>query len=67
MDADLKVLEEKLSQLVELCRALGAENTSLKQELAQAQDDTKQLKAQIAQASVRLEALIGQLPHDVAG
>ncbi len=66
MDADLKVLEEKLSQLVELCRALGAENTSLKQELAQAQDDTKQLKAQIAQASVRLEALIGQLPHDVA-
>jgi cell division protein ZapB len=66
MDADLKVLEEKLSQLVELCRALGAENTSLKQELAQAQDDTKQLKAQIAQASVRLEALIGQLPQDVA-
>lgn len=67
MDADLKVLEEKLNQLVALCRALGAENTSLKQELAQAQDDTKQLKAQIAQASVRLEALIGQLPHDVAG
>jgi cell division protein ZapB len=66
MDADLKVLEEKLSQLVELCRALGAENTSLKQELAQAQDDTKQLKVQIAQASVRLEALIGQLPQDVA-
>jgi cell division protein ZapB len=66
MDADLKVLEEKLSQLVELCRALGAENTSLKQELAQVKDDANQLKAQIAQASVRLEALIGQLPQDVA-
>lgn len=66
MDADLKVLEEKLGQLMALCRALSAENTSLKQELAQAQDDAKQLKAQIAQASVRLEALIGQLPQDVA-
>lgn len=67
MDADLKVLEEKLNQLVTLCRALGAENTSLKQELAQARDDAKQLKAQIAQASSRLEALIGQLPQDLAG
>lgn len=67
MDEDLKVLEEKLSQLVVLCRALGTENASLKQELAQAQDDTKQLKAQIAQASVRLETLISQLPQDVTG
>lgn len=66
MDADLKVLEEKLNQLVALCRALGAENTSLKQELAQARDDAKQLKAQIAQASARLETLIGQLPQDLA-
>lgn len=67
MDEDLKVLEEKLSQLLALCRALGTENASLKQELAQAQDDTKQLKAQIAQASVRLETLISQLPQDVTG
>ncbi len=67
MDEDLKVLEEKLSQLVELCRALGTENASLKQELAQAQNDAKQLKAQITQASNRLETLISQLPQDVTG
>jgi cell division protein ZapB len=67
MDADLKALEEKLSQLVALCRALSAENTGLKQELVQAQDDAKQLKSQMAQASIRLEALIGKLPQDIAG
>jgi cell division protein ZapB len=67
MDVDLKALEEKLSQLVALCRTLGAENAGLKQELAQAQDDAEQLKSQITQASIRLEALIGKLPQDIAG
>lgn len=65
MEADLKVLEEKLAQLIELCQLLRSENLKLRQELVQAQDETKQLKENMALASTRLEALIERLPQDV--
>ena len=65
MEADLKALEEKLTQLVALCQLLRSENLQLRQELVQAQDDNKQLKDNMALASTRLEALIGRLPKDV--
>ena len=65
MEADLKALEEKLAQLIALCQLLRSENLELRQELAQAQDDTKQLKDNMALASTRLEALIERLPQDV--
>ena len=65
MEADLKALEEKLTQLVALCQLLRSENLQLRQELVQAQDDNKQLKDNMALASTRLEALIGRLPQDV--
>jgi len=65
MEADLKALEEKLAQLIALCQLLRSENLELRQELAQAQDDTKQLKDNMALASKRLEALIERLPQDV--
>jgi len=64
MDADLKALEDKLTQLIALCQLLRSENIELRQNLAQAQDDTKQLKASMTKASTRLEALIEQLPQD---
>ncbi|HLD09011.1 MAG TPA: hypothetical protein VJB68_03070 [Methylophilaceae bacterium] len=64
MDADLKALEDKLAQLIALCQTLRSENLELRQNLAQAQDDTRQLKDSMTQASVRLEALIEQLPQD---
>jgi len=63
MDADLKALEEKVAQLVALCQSLRTENLELRQALAQAQDETKQIKEQMAKASTRLEALIDQLPE----
>jgi len=63
METDLNVLEAKLTQLVELCQSLRAENLQLRQELAQARDDTKQLKSQMTEASSRLEALIERLPQ----
>ncbi len=65
MEADLKVLEEKLAQLIELCQLLRAENLKLRQELVQEQDETRQLKENMALASTRLEALIERLPQDV--
>jgi|PersoiStandDraft_1058852.scaffolds.fasta_scaffold263057_1 cell division protein ZapB len=63
MESDLNVLEAKLTQLIELCQSLRGENLQLRQELAQARDDTKQLKSQMTEASARLEALIERLPQ----
>lgn len=64
MDADLKALEDKVSQLIGLCRQLRGENLGLRQDLAQARDDVRQLKENMALAGDRLEALIESLPGD---
>lgn len=64
MDADLKTLEQKVSQLIGLCQQLRAENLNLRQELAQAQSDMRQLKENMALAGDRLQALIESLPED---
>jgi cell division protein ZapB len=64
MDADLKSLEHKLSQLITLCQNLRAQNSALRQELAQAQSDTRQLRENIAVVSTRLEAVIERLPEE---
>lgn len=63
MDADLKTLEDKLQQLVELCRRLRGENIDLRQELAQAESDVRQLKDNMARAGARLETLLATLPE----
>ena len=62
MEADLKDLEQKVTQLVEVCQQLRSENVELRQELAQSKDDARQLKDNMTQASARLEALIESLP-----
>ena len=64
MDADLKALEEKLTRLIAHTRLLQSENLSLRQDLAQAQEEVKQLKGNMTLASTRLEALIGRLPPE---
>lgn len=64
MDADLKSLENKLSQLITLCQTLRAQNADLRQELVQAQSESKQLKDNIALVSKRLEAVIERLPEE---
>lgn len=66
MEADLKALEDKVSQLLGLCRQMRTDNLELRQELAQAQDEVRQLKENMAQAGDRLEALIDSLPEGVA-
>lgn len=62
MDTDIKTLEEKLSRLIQFCQKLRSENLELRQDLAQAQDENKQLKDNVMLAGNRLEALIESLP-----
>lgn len=63
MDADLKALEDKISQLVVLTQSVRKDNLELRQSLALAQDEARQLKAQMQQASEKLETLLDQLPE----
>ena len=65
MDADLKALEEKISQLVQLFKSLREDNIELRQSLAIAQEAENQLKARMEQAQVRIESIIDRLPEDV--
>jgi cell division protein ZapB len=62
MDADLKALEEKLSDLISLCSDLRSENAQLRLDLNSTQNDAALLKANMAQASERIEALMERLP-----
>lgn len=62
MDADLKVLEVKLSGLISLCSELRNENAQLRLDLNTTQSDSELLKANMASASARIEALMESLP-----
>jgi cell division protein ZapB len=64
MESDLKALEERIVRLIGLTQQLRTENIHLRQELAQAQDDARQLKENMAQAGTRLQALLERLPED---
>ena len=62
MDSDLKTLEEKLSHLIVLCGDLRLENSQLRLDLTALQSDTAVLKANMAEASIRVEVLIESMP-----
>jgi uncharacterized FlaG/YvyC family protein len=86
METELKLLENKVTQLIAHVRLLRtenqelrsslaceqlqrhaqhrAENQQLRLSLAQAQDETRQLRENMALASTRLEALIESLPQE---
>ena len=66
MDADLKSLEHKLSQFVELCQRLRADNQQLRQELATAVSSNRHLTEKIGTATNRLESLLNQIPEEEA-
>jgi cell division protein ZapB len=65
MEAELKSLEGKLAQLINLCQQLRAENHQLRQEVATALDASRKLEGKIGGATARLEALLQQIPDDV--
>lgn len=62
MEADLKALEDKLTGLISLCSDLRNENAQLRLDLNTTQNDAQLLKANMAQASERIEALMERLP-----
>jgi cell division protein ZapB len=64
VDAELKSLEDKVSQFVALCQRLRAENHQLRQQFIVAQNENKQLAAKIADAKTRLETLLMQIPEE---
>ena len=66
MEAELKSLESKINQFVELCQRLRVENQQLRQELAAAMNRNKILEDKVTGATTRLEALLEQIPEDGA-
>ena len=66
MEADMKALEQKLGQFVELCQRLRADNQQLRQQLASAMNDNNQLNEKIGTATNRLESLLNQIPEEDA-
>lgn len=63
MDADLISLEKKLTQLIELCASVRAENANLRQEVLSAKSEIETLKQNMSVASTRIQALIEKLPE----
>ena len=64
MEAELKSLEGKLVQFVELCQKLRADNQALRQQLASAMNESKRLEEKINSATERLESLLSQMPAE---
>lgn len=62
MEAELESLDEKINQLAKLCRKLRMDNSLLRQQLASAQSESKQLGEKVDAAKGRLEALLEQIP-----
>jgi len=62
MDADLTALEQKLLQLIARYSELRDENARLRVDLGAMESDTALLKANMAKASERIEALMQSLP-----
>lgn len=66
MDAEIKSLEGKVTQFIEFCQRLRADNQHLRQQLANAVSHNKQLEEKITTATTRLEGLLAQIPEDNA-
>ena len=66
MEPELKALEQKLNQFVELCQRMRVANQQLRQQLASAMNENKQLAEKIGTATNRLENLLNQIPEEDA-
>lgn len=66
METELKSLEHKIAQFVEMCRRLRVDNQQLRQQLAATLSENRQLDEKIGNATSRLENLLNQIPEDDA-
>jgi cell division protein ZapB len=64
MEAELNSLDEKISQLVQVCHRLRADNNELRQQLVAALNQNKHLTEKIESARTRLEGLLSRIPAD---
>jgi cell division protein ZapB len=64
MEAELNTLDEKITQLVQVCHRLRADNNELRQQLVAAQNQNKHLTEKIESARTRLEGLLSRIPAD---
>ncbi len=64
MDAELRSLEQKISQFIDLFQRLRADNQQLRQQLASALNENQQLQEKISNATNRLESLLTQIPEN---
>jgi len=62
MEAELNALDDKVTQLAQLCRKLRKDNNQLRQQLATAQSEGKRLAEKVNTATTRLEGLLKQIP-----
>ena len=60
---DLDMLENKVAQVVSLCRALRSENNLLRQQLASAESEKIRLTERMEKARERVEQLAQRLPE----
>jgi cell division protein ZapB len=63
MEAEFNALESKVSQFVQVCERLRAENLDLRQQLASAQNDARRLNEKIEGAKAKIEHLLVRLPE----
>ena len=63
MEAELTVLDDKISQLIQLTQKLRKDNSQLRQNLAAAQSENKRLAEKVNSAKTRLENLLAQIPE----
>ena len=60
---ELDILENKVAQVVSLCRALRSENNLLRQQLATAESEKIRLTERMEKARERVEQLAQRLPE----
>jgi cell division protein ZapB len=64
MDSELQSLEDKVTQFIALCRRLRNDNHQLRQQLASAQSENRQLAEKIGAAKTRLEIMLSHIPEE---
>jgi cell division protein ZapB len=64
MESHLHSLENKLTQLITISAQLRADNHQLRQELAQAHSNHRQLGDKMDSATAHLEKILTSLPAD---
>jgi cell division protein ZapB len=63
MDADLKILEDKITQLIALTQSLAQDNLNLRGSLDTAKQEIVSMREKMQQASVRVEKLLAEIPE----